>query len=219
MRSLIVASLAVGVVACVGEDAVVHPASDGGATPVASEAGAGDGGAPPPPADAGPGDAGADALPDGDRRAFVTSALLNGKLGGANGGLGSGDKACTDEARAAGRTGTFHALIARAGESAFDRIGLGPWKLADGSLVPPKADFTKGAVRVNLDVTGKLADGVAWTGSDEVGGADTETCNGWTDMFGVALGRVGEVGGAGTSWLSSDTRPCSDLRRIYCFED
>jgi hypothetical protein len=206
--------------ACTGDDPVIRSgpvdagasdasASDGGQTGSDGGAPTGDGG---PPVDAGP-DATA-----GAKLAFVTAQQYTGILAGGNGGLAAGDKACGDEAIAAGRAGTFKALLSTSAVTGIKRIGVGPWELADGTPVPARDKLVAQAILINRDASGSIATGLAWTGCDAMGEAAADTCANWSDVN-VSLGQVGDIGGAGSTWLSSDTRPCSDSRRLYCFQD
>ncbi len=216
--SLLTAACALA--SCLGDDpqSRTSPPEDAGAA--ATDAGAdaspgtADGAAP----DGSPAaDAGVDA-PPGPKLAFATSGQYTGILAGGNGGLAAGDKACGDEALRAGRQGSFKALLSTSAVTGIKRIGQGPWALADGSPVAARDALTTSVVVINRDASGGLVDGVAWTGCDTSGEAAADTCTNWSDPN-ASLGQVGDVGGAGATWLSSGTRPCSDMRRIYCFED
>ncbi len=132
-----------------------------------------------PVADAGPGHV-----------VFVTSATFNGNLGG----LAGADDPCEALASAAGRVGTWRAILSDSTTDASARITVtGPIRdtvgtlvannaadLSDGSIASPIARDENGAAVVpalSFVFTGTAADG---TGNLSVALADRPFCNDWT---------------------------------------
>lgn len=190
----------VALLACTGDDPVI-PSSDGGTSGSS-------------------GTSGTSGTSVSGKLAFVSKEVPGNFGAGPGGGLAGGDKICTDEARAAGRTGTFKALICVGvvGSSGLDRMGAGPWKTLDGAPVPAKAVWSSQPVLVNRSLDDVVRGGIIWTGCDDSGLAG-DNCQNWTTEFtGGAL--TGEIGGNNQRWLSTNvTTPCSDKRPVYCFED
>lgn len=189
---------------CVGDDPRRSAADDAGATA--------DGGSTADASDAGTG---------GVKLAFVTNLQVDGKLGTANGGVGEGDAVCNGEAKAASRTGTFHAFLSTSAQGALARIGPGPWVLTDGSPIPAReALVTTPSVLINRDAKGAAvpSNEVVWTGTGNDGKAAPETCANWGDTD-TQIGVIGYVGGTGATWMNKGTYSCNTARRLYCFED
>lgn len=173
------------------------------------DAGGGDAGG----GDAGGGDAGGPAT----KLAFVSKNQYDGKLTG-NGGAAAGDTLCTAEASAAGRQGVFVALLGTSALGGLTRLPAGPWRAADGTPVPARDQLLTTAVTLHL-----AADGTAvpvgeqvWTGTDASGATAPNTCSNWADVN-VSMGKVGEIGLAGTRWLAETDQSCSSARHLYCF--
>jgi hypothetical protein len=168
---------------------------------------------------------------------FVTGGLYTGDLatqGGAASGLAGGDSICMAEARAAGLGGVFKAWLSTSDESAKTRIApVGPW-LAPGRPLPsfplpavsdPPLDFLR------YDANGAdlffEPERRVWTATTAIGllNANGATCTGWTSSLGSVRGSHGDflqaVAGRWTDLrdldMKSETSPCSDRLRLYCF--
>lgn len=186
-----------------------EPASDDDTAPV-------DDVSPNEPADAG--DAGSDA-PVGPLKAFVSSETPTGNLGGVAGA----DALCNKLAAAAKLPGTYRAWISTAQVDAIDRItGAGPWVRVDGKIVAQsKAQLATGTLDNPLDKDDKGqtppgAEDRVWTATGPngkfVGGSD---CGAWT---GAGSGHVGEAEHSGSKWTSLEDESCTEVNRIYCFQ-
>lgn len=180
---------------------------------------------------------------------FVTSVGLGD---GANlGGLEGADAHCQALAEAAGAGDrTWRAYLSTEepdgrGDSARDRIGLGPWHNALGELVASDLDqlhiSPNVLKRTALDENGNLVKGRGdtpnehdiLTGTQADGTAyfpdeDDHTCNNWTsnDEGSAQVGHHDRHGGGNTSWNSAhSTNGCSQEGLIstggagllYCF--
>jgi len=191
------------------------PGEDGGAP---------DGGAVPddPLLDAGPTDPGATdggGTPDANRmlRAFVSSAVLSGNLGG----LAGADATCNSLAKAQGLAGTYRAWLSVAGSNAVDRITAdGPWYLVNGELVAStRAELVSGTLRHAIDrdekgATPPAAEDRVWTATTQAGAYVGPDCGGWT---GAGNGVVGEAEQRNGTWTALTPEACGEVNRVYCF--
>ena len=150
--------------------------------------------------------------------AFVSSAVVNGALGGVAGA----DQKCNALALAQGLKGTYRAWLSVAGTNAADRITSdGPWQLVTGQLVAAtKAELTSGKLRrpLNIDEKGKAApldEDRVWTGTAPNGTFSGPECGLWT---GAGAGRVGEAEFSDGRWSDALTEGCDQVNRVYCFE-
>ncbi len=174
---------------------------------------------PPPASDADAGNGGGVDASTGPLKAFVSSETPTGNLGGVTGA----DAICNKLAKAAGLPGTYVAWISTANVNAIDRItGAGPWQRVDGVLVAQnKAQLASGQLanplrRDEKGQTPPIDEDRVWTatGSDGkyLGGAD---CGAWT---GAGNGRVGEAEHDGSKWTSLTDEACTEVNRVYCFQ-
>lgn len=156
----------------------------------------------------------------GPLKAFVSSAIVTGGLGGVAGA----DKICSDLAKAAGLAGTYKAWISTTGVDAIDRITAdGPWQRVDGQVVAQtKAQLAQAALsnplrRDEKGTTPPEAEDRVWTATGAngrfVGGSD---CAGWT---GAGNGRVGEADDTNADWTSLVDEACTEVNRVYCFQN
>lgn len=172
----------------------------------------------PPPA--APADAGASTdASTGTLMAFVSSETPTGNLGGVTGA----DAICNKLAKAAGLPGTYVAWISTANVDAIDRVtGAGPWQRVDGKVVAQnKAQLATGQLtnplrRDEKGQTPSLAEDRVWTATGPngkyVGGSD---CGAWT---GTGNGHVGEAEHDGNKWTSLVDEACTEVNRVYCFQ-
>lgn len=166
------------------------------------------------------------------KRVFVTSKTWNGNLTAAASvpnGLDAADKLC--QAAAAALGGTWKAYISGKNASnlatnAVDRIAdVGPWYLLDGKTLTfqNKQGLTNGpAAAVNMDEKAKVYDSSepmkwVWTGTAANGTQASERCGDWNSQSTV-LGRFGSVLATDGTWVSMNSHYCSDVGRLYCFE-
>ncbi len=166
----------------------------------------------PPPASPKP------APSSGHKRVFVTSATFSGAIGG----LDAADMYCQSAATAGGLAGTFQAWISYGSSNAFDRTSdVGPWYSTSDALVfASKADL--GVPRSELlDEAGEYPQTVAgaWTGSDSLGAATNETCEGWTNATAGATATTGTAAKSDSSWGGASTSLSCDAKApLICFQ-
>lgn len=175
---------------------------------------------------------------------FVTSQ--NPGNGGNLGGLEGADAHCTALAEAAGSAGkTWRAYLSSSTVDARDRIGVGPWHNAAGTLIAEDVDALHGEANqiskeTALDEAGRAVNGRGdqpnrhdiLTGSRPDGTAAQETCSDWTSgSEGSAMvghhDRMGlDESMAAKSWNSSHPSRGCDLAALqgtggdglfYCF--
>lgn len=178
-----------------------------------------DDGPPPTPTDAGKIDGGGDASPPGPKKVFVSSALRTGNIGG----IAGGDALCQQLATAKGFTGKFIAWLSVAGTNAGDRItAAGPWVRVDNEVVATtKAQLISGnlAKPINKDENGATppaAEDRVWTATGPNGAHVAGDCGGWTSTAGG--GRVGEAEQSDGDWTALVDEACTEVNRVYCFE-
>lgn len=164
-------------------------------------------------------DASADAAPKGPLKAFVSSTLVTGNLGGVAGA----DAICNKAAKDAGLPGTFIAWISTSQVNAIDRVtGSGPWQLVNGTEVfKTKADLTKGSLaaafrRDEKNAQPPLDEDRVWTGTNAAGTVATHTCNDWGGTGGS--GRVGEAEQTNNGWTALTDEACTEVNRVYCLQ-
>lgn len=153
-------------------------------------------------------------------RAFVSSALRTGNLGG----LAAADQLCTSLATTAKLGGTYRAWLSVSGTNAVDRItSAGPWQLVSGEIVADnKAGLTTGQLKrlVDKDENGATppeTEDCVWTATGAAGTYSPADCGGWTSTGGNGL--VGEARNNSTgAWSALGPEACSELNRIYCLE-
>ena len=155
------------------------------------------------------------------RLAFATTA--NYAVGG---GIASADALCQSEATAAGKAGTFKALLATSTASAASRFNTnGPtWVRADGvPLVNAAPDIAAPTLVAPLNVSASGAylaiHAAAWTGAAGFStvGTATSTCNEWTSTAsGSASAAYIDRSGSGSLFTVT---PCSSLGRLFCLQE
>ena len=169
---------------------------------------------------------------------FVTKGRYSGDLateGGAASGPAGGDSLCTREAGAAGHVGLFRAWLSTSKENAKSRIkAVGPWRSLGSVLLPfpgaavadPPGDF----LHYTADGTDLFFEPqrLVWTGTKLNGTLNDngDTCADWTSSPANVRGGRGDFNEIGDGrWTdsraldrSSETSPCSERLRLYCFE-
>ena len=160
------------------------------------------------------------------RLAFTTRSAFEPSL---SGGLASADALCQSEARAAGLTGAFRALLATAGNSAASRFNLdGPtWVRPDGIALTERAadlfqaPFLSAPISLHADGTYLAASRPNWTGRAARGRLDGgASCQGWTSNGSGASGRIGSPRFTHYYWYSAGASSCDNLQTgLYCLEE
>jgi hypothetical protein len=158
--------------------------------------------------------------PSSDQKlVFITSTTFSGAIGG----LEAADMYCQSAATAGGLTGTFHAWISDASTSAFDRTAdVGPWYTTGNAVAfASKADLREAPQSELLDEVGGYPQSLAgaWTGSDALGAATSETCDGWTNATDGATATTGTGFSTDASWGGGNTPlPCNAQAPLICFQ-
>jgi len=186
------------------------------------DAGATEAPEPSTPQDSGaaPVDDGAvDAGPKGPLKAFVSSTLTTGNIGG----LAGADALCNNAAKAAGLPGTYVAWLSTTTVNAIDRIKAdGPWQLVNGTeIAKTKADLVKGslAARFDKDEKGNTPppeEDRVWTATGPNGTFSGEDCNAWGGTGGDGL--VGEAEQTDDDWTALEEEDCTEVNRVYCLQ-
>lgn len=149
-----------------------------------------------------------------DKRLFITRATFPGSLGG----LIGADGQCGSFATAAGAGGTWKAWLSDTTTNALDRIAdVGPWVDMTGRRVFRDKAQLMGFpdIAITTDETGKMWGDYYWTGTLLGGSKSAANCTDWTN----GSSGEGTAGAISTDqWTDSGARPCSDSRRIVCFE-
>jgi hypothetical protein len=165
------------------------------------------------------------------KRVFVTSTLTTAGLGG----LAGADSFCQQRANAANLGGTFRAWLSLSGSSASQRLvhSATGYKLVDGTVVASSwADLTDGTLQhsIGKDESGNnVASGYVWTAtkadgsfnSESWGGCGGAICGGFTiggSCMGGSAGFGGESGKTDAQWTDTVCGCCTNLWRLYCFE-
>ncbi len=188
------------VAGCTGEEPVLSSTNDAGSSGSSGTSGSSGG--------------------TGEKLAFVTEAQFDGKFGLAAGGLAAADKICNDEARVAGRSGDFRALLCINGTSGVGRLSQGPWRLQDGALVPTRTELISlGNVNINRSAAGRPQSGKAWTGCDDLGQPHPDNCQNWANGTDAANGHAGLIGGPNGTWIANESTGCQEVRHLYCLEN
>jgi hypothetical protein len=153
---------------------------------------------------------------------FVTSERMDGAFGG----IAGADATCQRLAGAAGRTGTYRAVLSAMGVDARARLALsGPVYMVDGTLIAADpAELWGGSVRteVDLDESGGAASyHLVWSGTDSDGTADSSGgfCSDWTSTSGGA--ETGRTDRSDGGWISiygsgASGNACSNDGLLYC---
>ena len=165
------------------------------------------------------------------KRAFVTSAVYNGNLGG----LAGADAKCQSQAAGAGLGGTWKALLSDPGDEnnwAINRIGYN-WstlKLVDGVDVATAGQLWSGPLLnpLNKNQSGGVLASTSTYSNTRADGrpfatAASSGCSGYTSGANYYDQSWGVVGATASQWVEggnvSGCYPCSDsCYRLYCIE-
>ena len=167
------------------------------------------------------------------RRAFVSSMLYTGALGGIVGA----DAKCQARAQAAGLPGTFLAWISDDVNTPQTRFtkGVAGYRLVNNTVIATSfADLTDGTLLAPINVnemgggppvgntscagggfptvwTGTLATGNIWVNNQ---------CNQWTSINGTSAtwGRATDTNTSWSSWCSGGGAVCVWTSALYCFQ-
>ncbi|MDB4939134.1 MAG: hypothetical protein JWP87_6106 [Labilithrix sp.] len=159
---------------------------------------------------------------------FVTDGRYTGDLAG----LAGADAICMQEATAGGLTGVFKAWLSTSTEDAKDRIApVGPWQMVDGRVVFSGATVGNPESFPTYSAKGNdlLFDPNpnVWTGTTGPGRLNdgSKTCSSWTSAGPTDTGTYGSLAWTSDLWTderkldaTSETSPCSERLRLYCFE-
>ena len=151
---------------------------------------------------------------------FLSSQTYNGDLGG----LSGANTKCQTLANAAGRSGSWVALLST------------NYSNASTSILPtyPVRDTNAATISVSSIWSGTLSAAVtrdengnvlsstlsAWTGSSSSGALQSEnTCGSWGSNASSDTGRTGDASATTANWLSNASTACNNLQRLYCISN
>jgi hypothetical protein len=156
------------------------------------------------------------------RLAFVSSGTF-----ATSAGLHAADSLCAAEARAAGLSGSFKALLAVDGASAASRFDLrgSPWVRLDGVAIADDASaFANGKLNAPIDVTAfgayAVNAGWAWTGAYTPQQVSATTCSSWTSASADIWGIVAMVRDLSSGGMDAGTLPCNfGPYPVFCLQE
>ncbi len=152
------------------------------------------------------------------RVAFVTAGNWSPGAGRAD-----ADAFCADEARIAGLSGSFLALLLTSTEGHFDRFDTGgpTWVRTDGIPLAPTAADVAGPLPDWLDTFITLtADGGVRDSFDPWTGSAGAHCNDWTSNLATDMGTLGDHTSAFRArMLDVFDATCDIAHPLYCFEE
>jgi hypothetical protein len=174
-------------------------------------------GPPGPKGDKGdPGEAG-----EGIKRAFVTSSVHDGGLGG----LSGADAICNARAQEAGLAGKFVAWLCTFSVNAKDRISDRTWHDTSSQsniIAHSKSDLIDGSLEnpLRYDENGQVPDPPAfvWTGTQPDGTSRLGfVCGNWNNLGDI--GANGDSESMDSNWTTNQVgKVCGDRLRLYCFQ-
>jgi hypothetical protein len=160
-----------------------------------------------------------DATPTGPLKAFVSSTLTTGNIGGLTGA----DTLCNNAAKAASLPGTYTAWLSTSTVNAIDRIKTnGPWQLVNGTeIAATRGDLTKGTLskRFDKDEKGNTPppeEDRVWTATGPNGTFTAGDCNAWGGTGGSGL--VGEAEQTNNGWTALTNEACTEVNRVFCLQ-
>jgi hypothetical protein len=159
----------------------------------------------------------------GTNRVFVTSTKHDGNFGG----LAGADSECQARADSAGLGGLWLAWLGDGDVGPVDRFVHSdkPYNLVGGSVIANQwEDLIDGTILIplNRDETGTLLpsddDMIVYTAVFHTGGNPTPVnCMKWSDAS-ESLVPTGLATAVDTGWTVTAPHFCSEMHRIYCFE-
>jgi hypothetical protein len=150
---------------------------------------------------------------------FATSIRYSAGLGG----LSGADSLCMDHAAAGGHAGQFRAWLSTMNLPVTTRLvpSNGPYIRTDGVEIAANWDDLLDATLtapLNLDETGLMVGGDVWTGTLATGQAYLAAdCDGFTNGASGAA-QCGASTATSGAWTENIVPACSNLLRLYCFE-
>jgi len=157
------------------------------------------------------------------RLAFVTAATYRGL------GVADADGRCANEATAAGRSGSFRALLATTSATGISRFSTSgaPWVRPDGvAIVLQAADLAHGALLAPIALTAGGTSVGLWSGvrtgatTPDATGTFLDTCRDWSTTDPFLSFKAGEPLHANSEFFYRDAYnlPCNSPARYYCLE-
>jgi len=149
--------------------------------------------------------------------AFVTDEGYNGNLAG----LSGADTKCQAQAVAANLGGQWKAILSSGLTNASSRIALrgSIYNFSNALIADDAADYWDGTLDAAISHNAKGADQGAqntWTASSSAGVKHTDHCTSWTTGAAGSSGLVGVSNVTGSTWVSSASNTCDQVRRLYC---
>ncbi len=155
------------------------------------------------------------------KRAFVTSTLHHGNLGG----LAGADNICNTRATEAGIGGTWRALLSTNVASARSRIGHNWPSLTNmhGQVIAlNEADLWDGFIGafININERGTqiIPVTIVHTGTLVNGATNPSNCENFTSSTTPSIGSVGRQDRINGEWVAFGHFCCSTLGALYCIE-
>jgi hypothetical protein len=163
-----------------------------------------------------------DELENPTNTVFVSSVNYTADLGGPTGA----DQKCNDLADAAGLLGTYKAWLGDSNTDPATRFEKSnyPYELTNGDVIADNwTDLTDGTLAFPILYTEQglvrtIPSHMVWSNAYTTGitWAGGNHCSDWTSTTGT--GFTGNSGSVGSSWALAANVDCTELRRIYCFE-
>jgi len=146
---------------------------------------------------------------------FVTSTVHTGNLGG----LAGADAICQARAQGAGLAGTYRAWLSTSTVNASDRFGSATgWVRTDGKpFVRTIRELTERKIFYPLILNERGASegsDPAWTGTDDDGDAQANTCSDWTST--ATSGTVGYPEYGNGAFTQNGGGACTTSAHLYC---
>jgi hypothetical protein len=157
------------------------------------------------------------------RLAFVTAGTYRGM------GVTDADSRCAAEASAAGRSGTFRALLATTSATAISRFNTAgaPWVRPDGvAIVAQAADLAQGTLLAPIALTAAATSLGLWSGvrtgatAPDATGTIVSTCRDWasTDLSLQFLAGEPLLADSQFFYREAYNLPCDTPARYYCLQ-
>jgi hypothetical protein len=162
---------------------------------------------------------------------FVTSTAYTGDIqtaGGGATGLESGDNICNALSQAAGLPGSYTAWLSDSTTDAKDRVTQASVPYVQPNGVKIADDFADLVdcgeqcldIGINVMENGVGTSRHVWTGTNTIGVKEhVDQCTDWTTSAGLACIGQANPGITDGRWTCAGWRPCTDLNRLYCFQD
>ncbi len=151
-------------------------------------------------------------------KAFITSTVHSGELGGGAGVAGA-DAICQTRAVAGGLTGTWKAWLSSSTKDARERVAATRYQAMDGSLVSSDGSHLYGgglAATIERNEFNGSTSGAVWTGTDTDGTRTANVCGDWGSTSGT--GTSGTNTNAGLWTNNGSPGACAGAQRLYCLQ-